>query len=342
MTDLPAGWSLPDSGVPASTVLPAPAPPVPPYSATVGYRRGLLPLRPMAAGEVLDGAVAVTRAFPRTVLAFGAALAMVSSVLDLIITLTLLGPVSTNADELTSGSDAANELLGGAAVGTGLNLLVGIVTGAVMAGVMTVVVGRAVFGTGTSLREAWTELRPRLWLLLGLSLLVGLGVYGSALAGVVLFVLLAQTGSGGAVLGLAVLAVGGSGSVWLYVRWSLAPAAFVLEKSGIRAALKRSAVLVERSFFRVLGVLLLALLIALTVQLVVQLPFQLLGYSPFDGFDENYQLTTGDAIVGSIAGALATTLVAPFSAGVRALIYVDRRMRAEGLDVALVAAARGR
>ena len=53
------------------------------------------------------------------------------------------------------------------------------------------------------------------------------------------------------------------------------------------------------------------------------------------------RLTTGQALVGAVAGALATTLVAPFTAGVRALLYIDRRMRAEGLDIALVAQVRG-
>ena len=120
MTDLPAGWSMPDSGAPSPGSA-APAPNQTGFAAAAGYRRGLLPLRPMAAGEVLDGAVAVTRAFPRTVLAFAAVLAVIGSVLDLVITLSLLGPVSTSADELASGSDSANQLIGGAALGTGLN-----------------------------------------------------------------------------------------------------------------------------------------------------------------------------------------------------------------------------
>ena len=36
-----------------------------------------------------------------------------------------------------------------------------------------------------------------------------------------------------------------------------------------------------------------------------------------------------------VGAGLASVLVAPFSSGVMALLYVDRRMRAEGLDVAL-------
>ena len=39
-----------------------------------------------------------------------------------------------------------------------------------------------------------------------------------------------------------------------------------------------------------------------------------------------------------VGAGIAQTVVAPFTAGVRALLYIDRRMRAEGLDVSLMAA----
>lgn len=340
MSDQLAGWSSPDSGLGAAPVEDRSVPATRGYAFTSPERRGLLPLRPMATGEVLDGAVAVTRAFPRPVLAFAAAIAIVSALLDLTITLTLLGPVSISSSEVSTSSDATTQLLGQAALSTGLNLLVALVTQAVMAGVMTVVVGRALFGTPTSLRQAWDELRPRLWRLIGLSLLVGLAVYGSFLGGVVVFALLAATGGAGAGLGVLVVLVASAASVWLYTRWSLAPASLVLEKQGIRPALKRSTALVRRSFWRILGILLLGLIISLFVAFVVQLPFQLLGYSPLSGFSSTYHLTTRQAVLAAVSGAVASTLVAPFVAGVRALLYIDRRMRAEGLDVALVAALR--
>jgi len=46
------------------------------------------------------------------------------------------------------------------------------------------------------------------------------------------------------------------------------------------------------------------------------------------------------ALLTQVGGGIATFLVSPFSSGVRALLYVDRRMRAEGLDLTLQAAAR--
>ena len=47
-------------------------------------------------------------------------------------------------------------------------------------------------------------------------------------------------------------------------------------------------------------------------------------------------------VLAAVYGGLVVTVVKPFTAGVRALLYVDRRMRAEGLDVQLAAAAAAR
>ncbi|QIM21535.1 hypothetical protein G7075_10995 [Phycicoccus sp. HDW14] len=47
--------------------------------------------------------------------------------------------------------------------------------------------------------------------------------------------------------------------------------------------------------------------------------------------------TVSTGIAGLITGALTT----PFSAGVDALLYVDARIRSEGLDVRLIQATQG-
>lgn len=344
MTEPPAGWSAPDRwGAPTATV---PAPPsVPSYAGAVrpSRVRGVVPLRPLGLGELLDGSVAVVRSYPRPVLAMSAVLAVASALLELIVTLTLLGPLmGTDTSTLSVSSDAFQAYLGTAAIATGLTLLIGAVTGAVLAGVVTVVASRAVLGSGITLRDAWDQARPRLGPLVGTALLVGLASYGTGFAGIVVAALLARTGTAGSLLAVPVVLAGAAGAVLLYVRWSLATAVVVLERQPVRRALHRSAVLVRRSFFRTLGVLLLAVVIAAFVGQVVQLPFQLVGYNPFAGIGGGpVRLTTGQALVGAVAGALATTLVAPFTAGVRALLYIDRRMRAEGLDIALVAQVRG-
>ena len=46
-------------------------------------------------------------------------------------------------------------------------------------------------------------------------------------------------------------------------------------------------------------------------------------------------------VISGIAGLIVGALTTPFSAGVDALLYVDARIRREGLDVRLVQAAQG-
>jgi hypothetical protein len=247
---------------------------------------------------------------------------------------------------LENGDTAALEdAIGGAFAGASLSLLLSLVSGAVLTGAMTAVVGKAVLGEATTFGQAWAQVRSRLLPLVGLALVVLLLVAGTFVAATVAGVaLIAVFGGAGALAGVPLILVGAAVAVWLYVRLSLAPCALVLERTGIGASLRRSAVLVRRDWWRVFGILLLTVVIGTFVSQVVQLPFAALGAGSFSGiFDpETDVLGTRSLVMTAIGGGLAATLVAPFTAGVRALVYVDRRIRAEGLDVSLSAAAASR
>ena len=353
MPEQPAGWTTPDPRNPDAAGATAQDPGLPAYAAPPPYPgpaagrppRGVVPLRPLALGELLDGAVAVIRRCPRPVLAASAAVAAVGAVLQLLVTLSVRGPLAdASAGTANGSSDALANLAGAAAVATGLDLLIGIVTGALLTGVVTAVVGRAVFGDETGVRQAWDAVRPRLVPLLIVSLVIAVASYGAFFGALGLVALVAlASGLAAGLIAVVLVPAGAVLAVLLYVRWSLAPAAVVLEKQSVVAALRRSSLLVSRSFWRLLGILLLAALIAGFVGLVLTLPFQLFGLSPLRGFGGGApDLSGGSLVLSAVAGALVATVVAPFSAGVRALLYVDRRMRAEGLDVALVAAAAAR
>jgi hypothetical protein len=88
----------------------------------------------------------------------------------------------------------------------------------------------------------------------------------------------------------------------------------------------------------VFGILLLVLLITTFISGVLQTPFQFSSFTAgFSG--EPVSTSSTDIVLQSVGSAIALTLVMPFSAAVSALLYVDRRMRAEGLDVSLAAAS---
>jgi len=108
-------------------------------------------------------------------------------------------------------------------------------------------------------------------------------------------------------------------------------------------ALARSWRLVRGSFWRVLGITLLAGLIVVVTAGVLQIPFSLLaalaggGNSLLPAIGGNVAGILISAVGGVVAGAVAR----PISAGVAVLLYVDLRMRREGLDLVLQTAASG-
>ncbi len=306
---------------------------------------GVVPLRPLGLGEVLDGAVGVLRRYPRPALGLSAAIAVVSVLITTLVSATLLRPLlELDQTAVASGStEALTEALGGAAAGGAVSVVLGLLSGAILTGVLTAVVGKAVLGQPMSLGEAWTAVRPALGRLIALSLLTGAIVGGVLTAASLLAALLSVVGSVGVFLGVLIVLGAIGVAAWLYVRLSLAPCALMLEGTSIVTSLRRSTVLVKGDWWRVFGILLLVQLIAGFVGLVIQGPFEAFGAgSPGAVFDPDRDVLSARALVLSgIGSILTTTVLSPFTAGARALLYVDRRMRAEGLDVALAAAAAG-
>ena len=352
----PEGWGPPSppAAPPGGPATPAPGAPgdgpaAPAYGqSTYGYspevKPGVVPLRPLGLGELLDGAVGVLRRYPRPTLGMSAAVAVVATLLNVVLLLTAFRPfmdVDAAADLESGNSEALEAALGGAAVGGVLSGVLALLSGAILTGILTAVVGKAVLGQPLSLRDAWAQVRPVLLRLVGVAFLLALIAGALAFAGVFVGVLLIAVGGGAAALiGVPLILLGLAAAAYIYFRLSLAPCALVLEKLDIRTSLRRSWLLVKGDWWRVFGITLLTLLVAGFVGLVIQVPFELLGYGSLSDLTGGGDaLSARTLIASSIGGIVAATLVDPFTAGVRALLYVDRRMRAEGLDVALTAAA---
>ncbi len=274
-----------------------------------------------------------------------AVIALVSTAVQLLVVLTLLQPLfDVDTEALANGdSDALVGVIAGTSAAGIVSLVVGTLTGALMTGFLTRIAGKAVLGQPLTVRELWDSTRPLVGRLVLASLLYGVVVYGTAFVGLVVAgVLVAVGGVVGAVLGVAVGVAALVFAAIAYVRFSLAGSALVLEDARVVLAFRRSWRLVRRSSWRVLGVLLLTIVVAGFVGQVVQLPFSLFGGggNPLSALSgDATSVSTRTLVLSTIGGGVAATLVAPFTAGVTALLYIDRRMRAEGLDVSLQAAA---
>jgi hypothetical protein len=308
---------------------------------------GVIPLRPLGVGEILDGAVTTIRRNPGPMLGLSAIVAVITQLLGAALGYLLFQDVA----ELESLSPTASffDVMNALAGVIGASAIVVIVTWVatvLLTGILTVVVSRAVLGEKPTVGQAWGAARPRLPRLLLLTLVYSvIWLIPFLIAGLV-GVWLASTGLGderiAGIVGIVVL-LGIPVTIWLYVRYALSGPALMLESTsrsatgtsrpiGVFGALRRSAELVRGSWWRLFGILLLILLIAGIISQVISVPFALPAFFLDEQPSDNQFLLT-------LVGIVAATITAPFTAAATALLYVDRRIRREGLDIELARAA---
>ncbi len=296
---------------------------------------GVIPLRPLGVGEILDGAFASIRRNPKAILGLAALVMTISAVISATITRTLLNLGGLNlpspGQQLTTAQ--ATHLVGRAIAvvvpAFGLTVLLTFIVQAILAGLLAPIIARGVGGQQISAGDAWRVTRPRLPSLLLATLLVLLAGLGPLLVLGLLVAIAAVAGSPPVVYGLLVLLglVALVLTIWFSTMLSLVTPVVVLENQGPARALARSWRLVNRSFWRVFGITLLAGIIVAIAGGILQLPFSVLGAVSGSGI--------GATIVIVIGAIAAGTVTRPITAGVTVLLYVDMRMRKEGLDLAL-------
>jgi hypothetical protein len=313
---------------------------------------GVIPLRPLGVGEILDGAVTTIRRNPAPMLGLSAIVAVITQLLGVGLGYLLFQDVA----DLESLSPTASvvDVLNAVARVLGASVIVVIVTWiatVLLTGILTVVVSRAVLGEKPTVGEAWAAARPRLPRLLLLTLVYSLIWLIPFLLAALVGVALAATGldaEGVAGIVVILVLVGLPVTIWLYVRYALSGPALMLESTsstgtrgsrpiGVFGALRRSAELVRGSWWRLFGILLLILLIAGIISQVISVPFALPTFFLDEPPTDSQFLIT--LVISALGGIVAATITAPFTAAATALLYVDRRIRREGLDIELARAA---
>jgi hypothetical protein len=320
----------------------------------------VIPLRPLGVGEILDGAFTSIRRNPRATLGIAAILLTASGVITTALSVILLKSLNNvtlpaAGQQLTQRevNHLVSSLLGAFVPLAAVSVLLSFIVDIVLTGLFTVVIGRSVLGYQITAGDAWRIARPRMPALLGVTLLIPLIIIGPWVALVVLLLLLAAAHAAGGLV--ALVAVPGviaaiCLSIWFAIMFRMAGPVVVLERERAVRSLGRSWRLVYRSFWRVFGITLLAALIVLVTTAVLQIPFSVLG--ALAGGSGGASLAGGSLvggtggsvaglIIGAIGGIVAGSVARPISAGVAVLLYVDMRMRKEGLDLVLQTAAAG-
>jgi len=309
---------------------------------------GIVALRPLSVGEILDGGFATIRRHPRIAFGFAATFAALLELARLVTGLAMRNLTGSLSSFYSTSRRSPDELpqyhLNGAGLAsTIVEYVLGGVFGALLAGIVTVVVGKAILGQHLTGRDVVEAVRPRAWRLLLVGLIAGLGPYAPALLVAILAVLASVVGDVAIILVLVIgIPVAVAAGILLWGKLALAVPAFMLERLDAGASVTRSWRLVKGAFWRVWSLRALVSLIVGVAGSVISLVF-VFGSGLFGGFSfftDGGQRPLGGLIVMAIGSAVVWMLTQPLLAAALTLIYVDRRMRAEGLDIQLVQAAR--
>ncbi|CAA9229400.1 MAG: Integral membrane protein [uncultured Arthrobacter sp.] len=316
---------------------------LPPQAYAAPPKPGVIPLRPLGLGEILDGAFQACRRNPLAT--FGTAI-LFQTIVALVTALMSAGLLSS-LDQMAMGTVSPDQLGGTVASAVSFASVVTIVSlGAllILQGVLVIPVARAVLNQRTGFAQLWKLSARRILPLLGLGLMltlavaVGLGLFvviaiglAAALEDASLFIIIP--------LIFAVFVV----LTWISIKLALAPAALMLEGTGPMASARRSWVLTGRNWWRTFGIILLTSVMVAIITSVVSTPISFIVMALFS-FSDAPAAGTADAldslpvlVLTQVISAFFAAIGYAFQSGVTSLLYIDLRIRREGFDVVLLA-----
>ena len=336
----------------------APLPSAPP-GWTPPPKPGLIPLRALSFGTIIGSSFRVMRRNPAPT--FGLSVLLYGFVT--IIYLAFFGAVLAygfSRIASVSGTSDEDAVISGTIGLVLLSMLVpialAVVAAGLLQGIIALEVSRATLGEKLKVRGLWRLAKGRVGALLGYTLLLTLVLIVFLLLGSgISFLAFGGVGSAfvenenpvGALLGaigvtfLVVAAFVVIGA-WIGTKLSLVPTAIVLERLSIRASIARSWSLTRGHFWRTLGTQLLISVIISTASSLITTPISFIGGIAMGLINPNNDEAT--AAVTAIALALLIGILSivvgaiglVMQSAAYTLIYIDIRMRKEGLDLELM------
>jgi hypothetical protein len=311
---------------------------------------GVIPLRPIGLGEILDGAFTSVRRNPKATIGLAAIVMLISGLISggaYALAFNDLHGMNLQTGQHITGAQFRH-IFSVLLPTYGITILLTFLMAELLTGMLTAVIGRGVLGQRMDIGAAWRTALPRLPAIVGSACLYVLSILGIWVVYAVLgLIVVVASAPAGLLVGYFVIfgIAAVCGSVWLGISFSLALPTVVLERQGPARSLARSFRLVRGSWWRVFGITLLVLVIVIVASLILQIPFNLIGNAAgggagFTAFAHPGSVSVLGVIITSIGGIVVAAVTRPIEAGVSVLLYVDLRMRKEGLDLALQTAAR--
>ncbi len=350
----PPGWQPPPPTQPYPQYPTQPYPqhpaqyhgPYPPQPGMLGaaHKPGAIALRPLQLGDMYDAAFRIIRFNPKATVGSAVLVTAVAMLIPVVVTAVLTWSVNLSLDPGSdgfTGAEAAGLVgaLGSLLLGTvlqslGLILVTGMVAHVTMA---------AAVGKKLTLGEAWAATAGKRLKLVGLVLLLGLML----ILLLALFVLTWVAGvvalDSGAAIALFLLVSIPAFMLalwWFWIRIYYLPVpALMLEDVGIFGAIERGHALTRNVFWRVFGIALLTAIITSIAGSMLGVPVTMVMDALLSGGLDSQYAALSLTLVNAVSSVVQAAFVAPFTAAVTSLQYVDQRIRKEAFDVELMTRA---
>ncbi len=327
-----------------------PYPPQPyPYQPQPGmlgaaHKPGAIALRPLQLGDMYDAAFRIIRFNPKATVGSAVLVTAVAMLIPVAVTAVLTWTVNLSLDPGSdgfTGEEAAglfgafgSLLLGSLLQSLGLILVTGMVAHVTMA---------AAVGKKLSLGEAWAATAGKRLKLVGLVLLLGFMLVLLLALFILLWVAgVAALDSPGLIALFLVASIPAFllALWWFWIRIYYLPVpALMLEDVGIFGAIERGHALTQRAFWRIFGIAVLTAIITAIAGSMLGVPVSLVMDGLLSGgLDTQYAALTL-TLVNAVTSVVQAAFVAPFTAAVTSLQYVDQRIRKEAFDVELMTRA---
>ena len=250
---------------------------------------------------------------------------------------------SSSANQSTISAGNASILIVAAIATVALSF----VSSAMLQAIIVIEVSRASVGEKQRLPQLWRRVRGRVGALIGWTAIVAIVVtMALALLAGIIALLVITLGTAGIVAGVLIGLFGGLGFVvlafWLGTRVAFVASALMLERLTIRQAIARSWTLTRGYFWRTLGILLLVSVMLQVASSVISTPLNFVTQFAVPLIDPNRQTGPSTIVLIVVLGVLALIVSLVFSSitavvqtATTALLYLDVRIRKEGLDLDL-------
>lgn len=310
---------------------------------------GLVPLRPLAFATILAAAFQVMRRNPGPTFGFAllvtGAIVLLSGVVIGLVTVFAFSRTFNAApediDTITAGSVALVIL---AAI---VPVVLSIVVSSILQGIVSLEVARGTLGEKLKLSGLLRSARGRIGALIGWSMLItAIVLLAFVIVAAIIGALVTLGGPAGIAIGVILGLLAGLAStavfIWLGTKLALVPSVLMLERTRLADAVRRSWTLTNGFFWKTFGIILLVSVIVQTVASIISFPLNLIAGFGSALIDPNGS-EEGLLVISLIVLVLSVVISVVFGAialvaqsATPALLYIDIRMRKEGLDLELL------